>query len=138
MLLNGIRVDVQTWNNHVSVPPYVASNLFDVLNGHGSFHEQLHAAQARNDNEKIATLLTHRILTDRAGTSLHWAVMNNQKEMVLLLLKEGADINAKGDICDCMLEYTPLQLATVWNGGNPDMVNLLLEHGADSPINKKV
>ena len=81
-------------------------------------------------------------------TLLHWAAINNRKEIVSYLLKKGADelINAKGSLkCIPYLQYsllwfvtggelssTPLHWAT--RQGHISMVVLLIQHGADPDI----
>ena len=57
------------------------------------------------------------------GTPLHAAVIQNRVDMVLLLLKHGADINAPGERGE-----TPLQTALVMD--NQGIAELLLREGA--------
>jgi len=65
------------------------------------------------------------IPTDKDGrTALHYAIINGSKEIVDLLLKSGADINAKDK-----RSLTPLFVASVF--GNEDIMKLLLENNAD-------
>uniref|UniRef100_A0A182Q994 Uncharacterized protein n=1 Tax=Anopheles farauti TaxID=69004 RepID=A0A182Q994_9DIPT len=57
-------------------------------------------------------------------TALHKACYNNNRSMALLLLRYGADPNARTD-----MGWTPLHSACKWN--NAACAALLLQHGAD-------
>lgn len=57
-------------------------------------------------------------------TPLHYAVQNNQKEIVQLLIAHGADINTKGNI-----GKTPLDIAM--KGWHQDIVKLFVGKGAE-------
>lgn len=59
---------------------------------------------------------------------MHWAAINNRKEIVNYLLKKGADINAIGG----ELESTPMHWAT--RQGHIGMVVLLMQNGANFRI----
>ncbi len=59
------------------------------------------------------------------NTPLDAAVSANHREVVLLLLKRGAEVSPKA-----AGGYTPLHKAAF--AGNTEMVSLLLEHGADA------
>lgn len=64
-------------------------------------------------------------VTDSDGyTPLHKACYNNNVEMVKLLLRHGANLEARTE-----LGWTPLHSACKWN--NAECVALLLQHGAD-------
>ena len=55
---------------------------------------------------------------------LHWAALENNKEIAELLIAEGADVNAKrGD------GFTPLHLFATW--GHKEIIELLIAAGAD-------
>ena len=58
-------------------------------------------------------------------TPLHFAVVNDDKELAELLIAAGADVNAKTD----MFEMTPLHHAVEL--GNKEIVELLIAKGAD-------
>lgn len=61
-------------------------------------------------------------------TLLHWAAINNRKEVVQYLLSKGADMNAIGGD----LQSTPLHWAT--RQGHLSMVVQLMKSGADASI----
>lgn len=63
------------------------------------------------------------------GTPLHWAVRADQKEAVLFLIKNGADINAKTDDGVSLMVETPLDYA-VWQR-NLELAKILLHAGAN-------
>jgi len=56
--------------------------------------------------------------------ALHFAVRNGDIGLANALIQAGIEINKAGD-----RGYTPLHAACMW--GNPEMVNLLIENGAD-------
>ncbi|CAG0890076.1 unnamed protein product [Cyprideis torosa] len=61
-------------------------------------------------------------------TLLHWAAINNRKEIAAMLIREGALVDALGG----ELKATPLHWAT--RQGHLSMVVLLMEHGADPSL----
>ena len=64
-------------------------------------------------------------MKDNEGlTVLHHAVKNGKKEIIELLISNGADINSKDNN-----GYTPLHYAT-WNN-DCSTLKLLISHGAD-------
>lgn len=65
---------------------------------------------------------------DENVTLLHWAAINNRRELALYFLSKGAEVNAVGG----ELLSTPLQWAT--RQGHVSMVVLLMQHGADPSI----
>ncbi|XP_019873671.1 ankyrin repeat domain-containing protein 49 [Aethina tumida] len=91
-------------------------------------NEILEAAEKGNLN-KIKELLKIRMelvnIIDRDKyTPLHRACSTNQKEVALLLIENGADVDAKTD-----MGWTPLHSCCHWN--SLDCANILLQHGAD-------
>jgi len=75
-----------------------------------------------------------RIADEQGQTALHWAVNRDNhrgdKALIELLLKHGADINARAaSTSGSWAGWTPLHVAC--GNGNPDIVGLLLAHGAD-------
>lgn len=76
------------------------------------------------DYEGIAVTSVNQ--RDRFGsTPLHAAVIQNRADMVILLLKHGADINALGERGE-----TPLQTALIME--NKEIEELLLREGAQA------
>jgi ankyrin repeat protein len=61
------------------------------------------------------------------STPLHLAVGCNNKDVVLLLIQAGANVNARD-----AEQQTPLHIAAM--SGNVEMVPILLEHGADTTL----
>jgi serine/threonine-protein phosphatase 6 regulatory ankyrin repeat subunit B len=75
-----------------------------------------------------------RIADERGQTALHWAVNRDNhrgdKALIELLLKHGADVNARAaSTSGSWAGWTPLHVAC--RNGYPDIVELLLTHGAD-------
>jgi len=87
------------------------------------------AAQA-NDATEVRTLLQNGADANGAQadglTALHWAAMNNSKEMVDLLLYAGATVKPLTRVGG----YTPLHLAA--RSGHDEIVSALLAGGADA------
>ena len=89
----------------------------------------LHAA-ARDGNIDLVRLLlgkgTPPNIRNRINmqTPLHCAMQENHHEVAVLLLENGADVNATDDIY-----RTPLQIVS-WNG-DIDSIKILIEFGAD-------
>jgi len=84
---------------------------------------------ARNGDRATAlALLDQRIDVNQAEsdgtTALHWAVYNDDVELVTRLIRAGANVNAKNDY-----GATPMSEAAV--AGNPVVIERLLKAGAD-------
>ncbi|KAI0290861.1 ankyrin repeat-containing domain protein, partial [Russula brevipes] len=60
----------------------------------------------------------------RLGTALHHAAYEGHTEVAQLLLRHGANVDARGE-----MNRTPLSLASFH--GHRDIVQLLLDHGAE-------
>ncbi|KAH9073545.1 hypothetical protein EDB83DRAFT_81769 [Lactarius deliciosus] len=67
----------------------------------------------------------------KTGTALHSASAEGQVEAVRLLLKYGADVDARG-----IVGQSPLQLAS--QEGHPNVVRCLLDHGADAEFRSDI
>ena len=84
---------------------------------------------ARNGDRATAlALLDQRVDVNQAEsdgtTALHWAVYNDDVELVTRLIRAGANVNAKNDY-----GATPMSEAAV--AGNPVVIERLLKAGAD-------
>jgi ankyrin repeat protein len=87
------------------------------------------AAARSRDGPALAALLakSHADVNERSAdgtTALHWAVYNNDVELVARLLAAGAEVEAANDY-----HATPLSEAAVI--GNPQVLRKLLDAGAD-------
>ncbi|KAK1167828.1 ankyrin repeat and SOCS box protein 9-like [Acipenser oxyrinchus oxyrinchus] len=86
----------------------------------------IHEAASRGHTECLEALLHHGADIDHnikhLGTPLYVACTKQNLESVKKLLELGANLNTEGD--------TPLHAAT--RASRPDLVQLLLEHGADT------
>lgn len=80
--------------------------------------------RASIDQDKNCAHATHR----DGGTPLHWAVRAGQKDVVELLLRSGADVNANVE-GQWLFLGTPLHVAV--RGNRKTMAALLLAHRAD-------
>ncbi|KAL9612899.1 MAG: hypothetical protein Q9167_002532 [Letrouitia subvulpina] len=67
----------------------------------------------------------------RGRTALHCATLSGRKNAIHILLEKGVDVNAKS-----IYDFTALRNAVVWEQP-PDIVRLLLEHGADPEIRSR-
>ena len=82
------------------------------VNAKGWFKLTLHIVEGANVNEETYT----------DWTPLHWAAYRDHKEIVELLIAEGADVNAKD------AGTTPLDWAVYED--HPEIADLLRKHGA--------
>jgi death-associated protein kinase len=92
----------------------------------------LHYAAAFGTPDVMQILLDHdadpHVLDSDGDTPLHCAAFDGQLGVALLLLKLNVDLNSRNN-----KGYTPLHQASEGKkGGNPDIVYLLLDHGADA------
>lgn len=63
-----------------------------------------------------------------------WDQIPNRLEIVKIILETGVNINAQTYLCCCLEQVTPLHAAATYDGGDIEMVRLLLNHGADTTI----
>ncbi|KAL3312889.1 hypothetical protein Ciccas_008513 [Cichlidogyrus casuarinus] len=70
-------------------------------------------------------------LDDEGVSLLHWAAINNRRQIVMYLVSKGANVDRLGG----NLVATPLQWAIREN--HLDMVSLLVSHGADPTVQEK-
>jgi ankyrin repeat protein len=96
--------------NIVAVKKHLAAGA-DV-NAKGWFKLTLHIVEGGNLNKKTYT----------DWTPLHWAAYRDHKEIVELLIAEGADVNAKD------AGTTPLDVAEEFNLS--ELASILRKHGA--------
>jgi ankyrin repeat protein len=95
----------------------------------GSNDAKLAEAARQGDREAVALLLRGRVDVNAPSvdgtTALHWAVYRNDIEMANRLIRAGAAVNATNRD-----GLPPLALACT--NGEPAMIELLLENGADA------
>jgi len=96
----------------------------------------LHQAVVSQKIDAVKELLQGSVeidLSDKLGrTPLHYAAFGGNTEIIELLLKKGANINA----VDTSKQWTPLFFAVFMN--HPDAVKLLIDNGADEMIKDKL
>ncbi|XP_074551439.1 ankyrin repeat and SOCS box protein 9-like [Halichoeres trimaculatus] len=98
--------------------------------GNSQTSSPLHRAAAKGHSECIESLVQHGADVDhhanQSGSSLHVACSNQQLGAVRTLLRLGAAVNtsASGD--------SPLHIAARLS--SPELVSVLLDHGADSSL----
>lgn len=99
--------------------------------GSGTFaRNPLGWAAFRNDVPMVRYLLDHKADPNRAaarGTPLIWAAFGNSARAAELLLASGAEVDAKTPV----IGATALHWASYSESEHPDLVRLLLKHGAD-------
>ena len=96
---------------------------------------ELYRAVVDDDMDLVKELIAKGFDVDKKDdnyfTPLHYAAQNfstqnNGLEIAKMLINKGCDIESKDDYGN-----TPLSNAVFWFRGNPGMINLLLENGAD-------
>jgi ankyrin repeat protein len=92
-------------------------------------YADIHGAACSGDISAVRAFLRSGVdinsFDNHGETPLHHAVKCNRRNVVALLLTEGADVNMGTDRGD----DTPLHYALMW--GNWDIAKFLLENGAD-------
>ncbi|MDE3194008.1 MAG: ankyrin repeat domain-containing protein [Chloroflexota bacterium] len=90
----------------------------------------LHYAAKEDDAETVATLIRGGAdpdVRDGYGFSpLHFAAQEGSARAARTLLELGASVDSAN-----MFGNTPLWVAAFWSRGRGDLIELLLEHGAD-------
>jgi ankyrin repeat protein len=87
-------------------------------------------AASRNDTLMIRLLLDHRADPDRStffGNPLSHACWHDNFEAAELLLARGAKVSAR----DAVANFTPLHWAAGTESPRPELIKMLLAHGAD-------
>ena len=88
-------------------------------------------AVRKGDVSKVADMMQAGMPVDiddgDEWTALGWAAYNNQTNVVLYLLSNGANVNKQGRLC-----WTALHWASYKN--NTDVITILLKHGARKDI----
>ena len=102
----------------ISIQHAVATGDIEAVKRH------LNAGTDVNEKEKNATINWRKGTSEIVFTPLHYAASGNHKEVVELLIAEGADVNAKTDA-----GFTPLCDAAQF--GHKEIVELLIAKGAD-------
>ncbi|QTN21509.1 ankyrin repeat domain-containing protein [Rhizobacter sp. AJA081-3] len=96
--------------------------------------ERLHRAAADGDLPEVERLVSYgadiNAFDDLSRTPLHYAAENEHYKVAAWLLERGAQVNANDEK---MIGETALCLAA--QKDYPEMVELLLKHGADPDIN---
>lgn len=73
-------------------------------------------------------------LTGERGNALAWAAFADRRDVAEFLVKRGINVNVGGARLRSFRSdrgYTPLMYAAMTERDNPDLVNLLIKHGAD-------
>ncbi|KAK6610492.1 ankyrin repeat domain containing protein [Botrytis cinerea] len=133
LLLRGADVNVrgQDWPVCMAVrSPQILKRILSVMPEPRAYKGVLEMAVHANQLESVKLLLAAGVsVEDKNGgvfSPLTTAIREDRKEIVSYLLNEaGADINAPG-------EHLPIVKALRrYQGGDTDMIELLLDHGAD-------
>ena len=110
--------------------PTIDVNWRPPLGGESALH--LAAQSKENEGTIVRLLLSHgadpNIATSESWTPLHWAAYLGKRESVKLLITAGAQVN----IQESRFGHTPL--VTAARTGHLDVIQILLESGADPTI----
>ncbi len=113
---------------------YQGKHSLLMMTDYNLFKDNLIAKAMSNDHKyMIKVLIKNKLFINSLfscekytnNSFLHWAIKQNDEDMVKLLIKSGADVNIKG-FCDS----TPLHEA-VRDEKKVSIVQLLINHGAD-------
>jgi len=140
-LLIAKKADVNAEDNQSATPLWDAKNpgckeIVELLRKQGGKEEapvlSLHEAAAVGDIEQVKSLISKgadvNAMDDRLdGTPLHLATYRGQRQVVELLIANGANVNEKNK-----LDRTPLHDAI--DRGRTEIVELLRKHGAKVEI----
>lgn len=116
-----------------------SQRLQDILVSYGNNREGLsafHYAIKVGDKEAVELLVKQGVDVRSDPSFLLAAASEDKTEIVRLLLEIGADPNARLAIKAGAPHYAAIHYAAI--KGNPDIINCLVEHGADVNINSIV
>ena len=121
-------------NGHVEVSRILLERIADVNSRDGHASTPLLLASEYGTPSIVRLLLDHNaamnVCDDDGDTPLHCAALGGQLEIARLLLELNVEVNARNNEGS-----TPLHMASAGHEkGNPDIVQLLLDHGADAQL----
>jgi len=121
LIANGANVNAR--NDNGETPLDYNRSMQEHLRAHGAKHSSIHSAARYGDVRGVEEFLDAGVDVNAAGhyemTALHLSAKHRHREVVELLIKREANVNAM-DIQD-----TPLDLAN----SIPEIANLLRKHG---------
>jgi hypothetical protein len=121
LIANGANVNAR--NDNGETPLDYNRSMQEHLRAHGAKHSSIHSAARYGDVRGVEEFLDAGVDVNAAGryemTALHLSAEHRHREVVELLIKREANVNAM-DIQD-----TPLDLAN----SMPEIANLLRKHG---------
>jgi ankyrin repeat protein len=126
-----LSIKRQGYQNRRNLKTFGSILLVALLWSHRGFCGDIHEAARSGDIAKVRALIKDNpglvSSYDVTGdTPLHWAIVNDHKEVVELLLANKADVNARDNQGH---GATVLQMAALY--GRLDIVKLLLAHHVD-------
>jgi len=123
LIANGANVNAR--NDNGETPLDYNRSMQEHLRAHGAKHSSIHSAARYGDVRGVEEFLDAGVDVNAAGhyemTALHLSAKHRHREVVELLIKREANVNAM-DIQD-----TPLDLAN----SIPEIANLLRKHGGN-------